>query len=46
MRRKFFLFILRFFQVLGEFVDDLSYWIVELCRRISEWAEDMAQKFD
>lgn len=46
MRSKFFLFIWWFFQVLGEFVDDLSYWIVELCRRISEWAEDMAHRFD
>lgn len=46
MKEKMFLAIWWFFQVLGEFVDGLAYWVVELCRRISEWAEDKAHKID
>lgn len=46
MKSKFFLFICWFFQGLGELIDRLGYWLFEICRRISEWAEDMAQKFD
>ena len=46
MRAKLFRLIWWFFQVLSEFVDDLSLWVVEICRRISEWAEDMAHRFD
>ncbi len=46
MRAKLFLFIGWFFQVLGELVDEVSYWVVEICRRISEWAEDMAHRFE
>ena len=46
MRSKFFLFVWWFFQGLGELIDRLNYWVVEICRRVSEWAEDMAHKFD
>ena len=46
MRSKFFLFVWWFFHGLGELIDRLNYSVVEICRRISEWAEDMAHKFD
>lgn len=46
MKRKFFLFVRWFFQALGDLVDHLAYWVVEICRRTSQWAEDMAHKID